>query len=94
MNEIREIVHYSEYTAELRIYAPSVAKSCRPGHFVIVRFAEDGARIPFTIVDSDEGKGTINIIIHKAAGLSEALASLKPGDSLPNPAEASALSAR
>ncbi|MDE6115719.1 MAG: sulfide/dihydroorotate dehydrogenase-like FAD/NAD-binding protein [Muribaculum sp.] len=84
MNEIREIVHYSEYTAELRVYAPSVAKSCRPGHFVIVRFSEDGARIPFTIVDSDEKAGTINILIHKAAGLSEALASLQPGDCLPN----------
>ncbi len=74
MNEIKEIVHYSEYTAELRIYAPAVAKSCRPGHFVIVRFSNDGPRIPFTIVDSDTGAGTINIIIHKAAGLSEALA--------------------
>ena len=84
MNEVREIVHYSEYTAELRVYAPSVAKSCRPGHFIIVRFSEDGARIPFTIVDSDEVNGTINIIIHKAAGLSDALSSLKPGDSLPN----------
>lgn len=84
MNEIREIVHYSEYTAELRVYAPAVAKSCRPGHFVIVRFSDNGARIPFTIVDSDETEGTINIIIHKAAGLSEALASLRPGDCLPN----------
>ncbi len=84
MNEIKEIVHYSEYTAELRIYAPAVAKSCRPGHFVIVRFSNDGPRIPFTIVDSDTGAGTINIIIHTAAVLSEALASLKPGDCLPD----------
>ncbi len=33
------------------IEAPKVAKSCKPGQFVIVKMDEEGERIPLTICD-------------------------------------------
>lgn len=84
LNEIKNIIHYSELTARLEIENQPVAQSCKVGHFVIVKFEEKGLRIPFTIVDSDPANGTIGIIIHRAAGLKDTLAGLQTGDTIPD----------
>lgn len=81
--EIKAITHYSPKTARITVYAPDVARSARPGHFAIVRFSDCGARIPFTIVSTD-ASGTIDLIIHRAAGLDDELMALKPGVVLPD----------
>ena len=47
---------------QTEILAPKIAKKRKPGQFVILRFYEEGERIPLTIADSDEEKGTITII--------------------------------
>jgi ferredoxin--NADP+ reductase len=41
------------------VEAPEVARSRKPGQFVVVRADETSERIPLTIVDSDSEKGTI-----------------------------------
>lgn len=84
MNEVLEIYPYSPRTARLTLNAPMVAQRALPGNFIIVRFSEDGQRIPFSIVASDPEKGTIEIIIHRSAGLDDILALLKPGRELPD----------
>ena len=40
------------------VLAPEVAKSCQPGHFVMLRIDETGERIPLTVADYDRAKGT------------------------------------
>ncbi len=35
------------------VHAPRVAKTCKPGQFVIVKMDERGERIPLTICDYD-----------------------------------------
>ncbi len=84
MDYIRDIIRHSPHTAELVIADEAIARSARAGHFVIIRFAEDLPRIPFTIVDTDPQRGTFTIIIHKGARLTDLIASLEPGRELPN----------
>ncbi len=84
MNEILHIHSYSPRTARLRILNEWIARSASPGQFVIVRFSDNGERIPFSIVASDVDNHTIDIIIHRAAGLQEILESLKEGTILPD----------
>jgi len=44
------------------IKAPYVAKSARPGQFIVLRAYEKGERIPLTVADIDREKGTVTII--------------------------------
>ena len=84
MNEILHIHSYSPRTARLRINNEWISRSALPGQFVIVRFKEDGERIPFSIVSSDPDQNYIDIIIHRAAGLHDILTSLEEGSVLPD----------
>lgn len=84
MNEIISIEPYSEKTARVRILNPVIAEKFEPGHFVIVKFQNEGHRIPFSIVSSDHQEGTIDIIIHRGEGLDEILAMIRTGESLPD----------
>ena len=45
------------------VYAPDVAQSAEPGHFVMLRLYEGGERIPLTVADYDRQKGTVTIVV-------------------------------
>lgn len=47
------------------ISAPWVARSAKPGQFLIVRVIEDGERIPLTIADYDRVAGTITVVVQE-----------------------------
>ncbi len=49
-----------------KIVAPRIAQKRKAGQFVILRFYEEGERIPLTIADADPDEGTITIISQKA----------------------------
>lgn len=51
------------------IEAPRVARSAKPGQFVIVKMDEKGERIPLTVCDYDAEKGTVTIVF-QAVGVS------------------------
>lgn len=51
------------------VLAPKVAKTAKPGQFVIIIADEKGERIPLTICDYDNEKGTVNLVI-QTVGLS------------------------
>lgn len=53
----------------MRIDAPRVARSARPGQFVVVRVDEKGERIPLTIADYDATQGWVTIVT-QALGVS------------------------
>ncbi|KFX56913.1 sulfide/dihydroorotate dehydrogenase-like FAD/NAD-binding protein [Clostridium botulinum] len=44
------------------IEAPRVAKSAKPGQFIIIKNDDKGERIPLTIADYDSKKGTVTIV--------------------------------
>ncbi len=84
MNEIVEIFPYSSRTQSIWIHNDEVAKRAEPGNFLMVRFAEDGARLPFSIVSTDPERELVEIIIHRADGLDDIQPLLKPGRQLPD----------
>jgi NAD(P)H-flavin reductase len=80
MYKIIEKEIFSENVIKLVIEAPEISRSRKPGHFVIVRIDEKGERIPLTISDADEKKGTITLIIQRVGVTSCKLTDLNPGD--------------
>lgn len=82
MNKILEKEHFSERVVKLVVEAPMIARSRRPGHFVIVRCGDGGERIPLTIADADAGRGTITLVVQAVGASTQKICALEPGDSL------------
>ena len=53
------------------IEAPRVAKSAKPGQFIIVVPDEVGERIPLTVCDYDREKGTVTIVFQTIGASTE-----------------------
>lgn len=64
------------------ILAPRVAKSAKPGQFVIVIANETGERLPLTICDYDAEKGTVQIVVQTMGSSTKKLDMLQKGDSV------------
>ena len=62
------------------IEAPRVAKSAKPGQFIIVKMDEIGERIPLTICDYDAEKGTVTIVLQTIGASTERMAKYEEGD--------------
>jgi NAD(P)H-flavin reductase len=82
MNKIIEKEFFSPKVARFVVEAPRIARSRKPGHFVILRVDEKGERIPLTITDADEKTGTITLVAQKVGVSSEKLCALEPGDEI------------
>jgi ferredoxin/flavodoxin---NADP+ reductase len=64
------------------IEAPKIARKRKAGQFVILRIKEGGERIPLTIADSDNDKGTITIIVQGIGKSTKELNTLETGSSI------------
>ena len=82
MNKIVEKHRFSENVVQLIVEAPLIARSRRPGHFVIVRCGEKGERIPLTIADADITRGTISLVIQAIGFSTREICALEPGEYL------------
>lgn len=74
--------HFSEKVVKLVVEAPMIARSRRPGHFVIVRACEGGERIPLTIADADTKAGTITLVVQEVGVSTKKICALTPGEEL------------
>lgn len=72
----------SDVIKSMIIEAPHVARSAKPGQFVIVRINEEGERIPLTIADFDRINGTVTIVFQEVGKSTMHLGTLKVGDHL------------
>lgn len=81
MNKILSKERFSEHVVKLVVEAPLIARSRKPGHFVIVRVGEGGERIPLTIADADPVAGTIMLVVQDVGISTHKIDSLEPGDS-------------
>ena len=68
---------------EFTVRAPAVARSVKPGQFVIVRPEENGERIPLSVADWDREAGTVTSIFMQVGASTAKLARLKPGQTIP-----------
>ena len=66
----------------LWVEAPRIAKSAKPGQFLIVRPSDNGERVPLTICDYDAGKGTVRIVVQIAGVSSSKICKMNVGDFL------------
>ncbi len=80
MFEILQKTHYSANVVELIVSAPLIARSRRPGHFVIVRVGAGGERIPLTIADADVARGTIMLVVQAVGESTRKICALDAGD--------------
>ena len=62
------------------VEAPRVARSCKPGEFVIVKMDQAGERIPLTICDYDKEKGIVTIVFQVVGASTQKMSALKAGD--------------
>ena len=82
MNKIISKEYLSANVVQLQVEAPLIAKSRRPGHFVIVRNRADSERVPYTIAGADLSRGTITLIVQGVGRSSKELITMEPGDEL------------
>ena len=82
MNKIIHKEIFSEKVVKFDVEAPLIAKSRKPGHFIILRVGEKGERIPLTIAGADIEAGTISIVVQNVGVSSAKLCNLNVGDYL------------
>lgn len=82
MNRILEKQYFSPKVVKLVVEAPLIARSRKPGHFVIVRAGERGERIPLTIADADTTRGTITLVVQAVGHSTTRICGLEPGQYL------------
>ncbi|NPV76033.1 MAG: sulfide/dihydroorotate dehydrogenase-like FAD/NAD-binding protein [Anaerolineae bacterium] len=68
---------------QITVEAPEVARSWRPGQFVVVRAEPEGERIPLSVADLDTKSGTITFVFLNVGYTTNRLASLEAGEFLP-----------
>ncbi|MBR4571852.1 MAG: bifunctional dihydroorotate dehydrogenase B NAD binding subunit/NADPH-dependent glutamate synthase [Prevotella sp.] len=73
---------FSEKVFCMEIEAPLIAKSRKPGNFVIVRVDKHTERMPLTIADADIERGCIMLVIQEVGMSSTKLCNLNVGDSV------------
>ena len=71
---------FSEKVFLFEIEAPLIAKSRKPGNFVIVRVDKHSERMPLTIADADVERGTITLVIQEVGLSSTKLCTKNVGD--------------
>lgn len=80
MSKILEKEIFSKNVVKLVLDAPEIARTRKPGHFVIIKIGKRGERIPLTIASADAKKGTITLVVQKVGVTSGKLCNLDVGD--------------
>ena len=62
------------------IEAKRIAKSAKPGQFIIIKNNEYGERIPLTIADFNKDLGTVSIVFQAIGDSTKELANFEVGD--------------
>lgn len=82
MNKILKKVELAPQIYLMDIEATRVAKSSKPGQFIIIRIDDKGERIPLTICDYNPQENTVTIVFQVLGRSTERMAMLQVGDSI------------
>jgi ferredoxin/flavodoxin---NADP+ reductase len=80
MFKILDRVMLTPNICKMMVSAPRIAAAAKPGQFLIVRSDEKGERIPLTISDYNEEKGTVTIVTQLIGASSAAIISKAEGE--------------
>lgn len=67
----------------IEVESPEIARKCRPGQFVIIMPDGHGERIPLTVADWDEKKGSVTSVFLVVGTSTHKLSRLEAGDEVP-----------
>jgi ferredoxin--NADP+ reductase len=67
---------------KIDITAPAIAARALPGHFVMVTPVSGMHSIPMTIIESDERRNMISLLVHEVGNATRALGSLSIGEDI------------
>ncbi|MDR2410724.1 MAG: hypothetical protein LBE13_21795, partial [Bacteroidales bacterium] len=84
MYSIISKIYLAPTIVEMQIHAPRMAKSAKPGQFLIMKIDEQGERIPLTICDTDPEKGNVTIVFQIVGKSTEMMGKLEAGDTFSN----------
>ncbi|MDR0877326.1 MAG: sulfide/dihydroorotate dehydrogenase-like FAD/NAD-binding protein [Treponema sp.] len=85
MNKIILKKQLSADVYEMTVDAPLIARARKAGQFIIVQIDTDwGERIPLTIADADNEKGTVTLVFQTVGATTHKLAAKEPGDFIEN----------
>jgi ferredoxin--NADP+ reductase len=84
MYKILSVEELAPKTKMVEVLAPDIAAKVKPGQFVIVILSETGERIPLTICDYNQEKGTVSFAFHEVGKTTKELGQLQVGDILEN----------
>jgi ferredoxin--NADP+ reductase len=84
MYKILSVEELAPKTKMFEVLAPDIAAKAEPGQFVIVISSEKGERIPLTICDYNQEKGTVSFTFHEVGKTTKELGQLQVGDILEN----------
>jgi len=79
-----KIIHKQAIAQDIKkidIAAPTIASKALPGQFVMVTPVAGERNIPMTIIDSDERRSTISILVHEVGPTTRKLGDLSIGES-------------
>lgn len=82
MNKIIKKEQFSEKVYCFEVEAPLIARSCRPGNFIIVRVDQKSERVPYTIAKADATRGTLTLVIQEVGLSSTKFCRLREGDTV------------
>lgn len=71
---------FSDKVFCIEVEAPLIARSCKPGNFIIVRVDERSERVPYTIAKSDAEKATLTLVVQEVGLSSTKFCNLEVGD--------------
>jgi len=66
----------------LNIKAPDITAKIEPGQFVMIALEENGPRIPLFVVDVEQRKGAISVIVQETNGFMRQLGESQIGDEI------------
>ena len=85
MNKIVDKKQLSPEVFEMEVDSPLIAKERKAGQFIVLQLGDDfNERIPLTIADADEKKGTITLIFQTVGESTHRLARLEKGECIAN----------
>ena len=82
MNKIIKKEQFSEKVYCFEVEAPLIARSCRPGNFIIVRVDQKSERVPYTIAKADAARGMLTLVIQEVGLSSTKFCRLREGDTV------------
>ncbi len=80
MFEILKRTALNSTVVRIDVYAPQVAKKAKAGQFVILRTGKNGERIPLTVADTDQNRGSVSVIFQIVGASTAKLSLLQEGD--------------